>query len=561
MVFTAASFPRRPGIFIVLVVLLLYLPFLNKAFHIDDVIFIDVAEMIGMNPLKADPVDYPDVGVMLKDFLPYDISHPVLIPYLIKIVSTFFGHSEPALHAAFILFPLLAVLGLVLLSRCLLPGAEKTIFLLIIFVLSAPAFLVNSHNVMADVPTTAFILIAIGLFCLSMERQKPGLSYMAGAALTAAVFSSYQALAFVPLVFFYALFRKRLSKHIFFSLCLPPVALLAWFLAVYSHHGIFPLVKSSVHVQGFETSDKVLSGLTPEIIRGKASSFFAHLGSSAFPILLLSVLLGGRYVFTSIVLGVSFLLSLLVAVPFTGYTLAQNLLLAGQISLGTTVLVSITTAAFKEKERERRQRLFFLLSWFYIVFGYCMVVMPFGAARYLLPALPPAFMILLSSPKTDFFASRGARLAAGALITISLLNGLTHAYSDYAYAGTYRTFARESKALAEARSRGARVWYIGMWGFHYYMERAGAKYLTAWSNHPKAGDVVVLPEMAALWRPSGALARRLKPYKAEQFVSSLPVRIFSARSRAGFYHHGWGLLSFAVSKEPDEYIRILRVVR
>ena len=70
------------GIFWVLFLSLLYLPFVNKAFHIDDLAYINISKMIAWNPLQAHPVDYPYMGRMFEGMLPYEAPHPLLGVFL-----------------------------------------------------------------------------------------------------------------------------------------------------------------------------------------------------------------------------------------------------------------------------------------------------------------------------------------------------------------------------------------------------------------------------------------------------------------------------------------------
>jgi hypothetical protein len=69
--------------------LLLFLPFINKAFHIDDYAFIRYSHMVGWNPTRAMKIDFDYVGNVLPDFLPYEMTHPPLGPYSARARSRF----------------------------------------------------------------------------------------------------------------------------------------------------------------------------------------------------------------------------------------------------------------------------------------------------------------------------------------------------------------------------------------------------------------------------------------------------------------------------------------
>jgi len=535
---------------------LLFGPFCNKAIHIDDIAFLELSQMIDWNPLVAFPKDYFYQGHVLHQLLPYEITHPLLIPYVLKILLAIFGGSEIAMHLAFLVFPAVTLASLSSLHRALYAAApsQRTIFLLLFS--SLPAFLVNAQNLMTDVPFLTFLLLAIAAYVFAVQKEVAWSFYLGGAWLTLAVFTAYQAMVFIPVIFAYAWGEKKISRHFLASLAIPALTLLAWLLCVYLRYDIFPILKSKSKVS---IGSEIAMGLNIAAMRGKFTFFFGMIGAST----LLALTLHHHARRTLPWMGTGILLLAVPGFSFftatTEYSIPERTALAllsaaGILALSAALrhcLVSIKTA-------ESKGRGALLLSWIVVVMIYNLLVLPFGSARYLLPILPPLMMILLDGVG---WRTKGSRALIALVLLLSVAGGLAAATSDLKFADSYRTMAKEVESLRNAGNGTFDVWYIGEWGMRFYMDRAGARYLLAKSNAPKAGDLIVLPEVPRFWVPARILQARLLPHASREFRSDLPLRLFNRRSNAGFYCHFWGLLPYAFSSEPDEVFTILRVVQ
>lgn len=549
-----------PGL-TVLLLLLLYIPFCNKAFHIDDQAFMNMARMIGWNPLQALPVDYDYVGKVITQMLPYEITHPLLIPYFIKIVVALFGEREIPLHLAFLLFPLLAGLSLVKVQRLFTAEGGRGWLPVALLFSSMPAILVNGQNIMTDMPTLAFFLWGMASYGDWFAGGPRRSCYIGGVALTLAVFCSYQMLAFVPLIGGYALYRRRVDRHLLLSLALPIAVLAAWLLAIYLRYDIFPLLKTRIGDSETAIGNEISRGLRGRNLRDKSLATIAFFGASLLWALPLHHLLCRTLGWFLAGLGILTPLCWLLTTDLVDYSRLQRGGVAFFLSLGV-----MSIATFVRIIRQRRRagepvgEQIFLLCWVLLVLAYIMLLFPFGSARYLMPALPPALLLLAGERGwVDGVAMRP--VLTRVMLCGSLLFGLVAATADYRLAGVYREFAGEVQRLRAENNNSLDVWYIGEWGMHYYLRKAGARYLHANSNAPQLGDYLVIAEMPLLWGPAEELRHRLDAVTALNYSSPLPMRLFSRRSHAGFYAHYWGMLPFAFSREPDEVFTILRVVQ
>lgn len=543
---------------IVLVFLALYLPFADKAFQIDDYAFIHFSQKIGWNPLIAIPEDWGSDGKILFNFLPYEITHPLLVSYIIKLIIAVFGENEINLHLAFMVFPLIAIFSLLKLNEVLFRDTPQPQVLLGLFFCSLPAFLVNSQNLMADVPTLAFLLLALAGFLSGMEKTSPRMLYMGSFALTLAVFCSYNAVFFIPLLFVYALVTHKFNGHVALSLVLPIVALLMWLIAVYYLYGLFPLVKNK-SVEARSITGFVQIGLRINALIKKIFSMAAFIGAAMIWVLPLHYALKKAFPRFLLLLFPATVVCYAATFTLTRYEFSRNLVFSLFVALGVLTISTVIQVVWgKVKAGGACQRELFLLCWFLIVIGYLTLFFPFSSARYLLPAFPPVLMLLINDPAWSF-TTKTQQVAISCVLCGSLLFALASAFSDYRYADTYRDYAAQVKDFRARSGNNFNVWYIGEWGMRYYMDQAGAKYLHENLNEPVRGDYVVIPEMPRLWDPSLAVQKRMVLYAENSYSSWLPLRLFNKKSEAGFYCNAWGMLPFAFSNEPDEVFTLFVV--
>ena len=98
------------------------------------------------------------------------------------------------------------------------------------------------------------------------------------------------------------------------------------------------------------------------------------------------------------------------------------------------------------------------------------------------------------------------------------------------------------------------LWFLGHWGFQYYMEQGGAKAVDVLHTTLQPGDVLVIPENNDLSRiplEGFQLVQRL------EFVPSQWLGIMSRAVGAGFYSSGFGPLPFAIGSLPPERYFVL----
>ena len=104
---------------VVAVVFAATLPFVGKAFHVDDAYFLSLAQEIPKHPLDpyagAAGLDRGDYAIFSGEGRAPStfeaMSHPPLVPCVLAAAGTLFGYREAPLHLTFLAFALAAALA------------------------------------------------------------------------------------------------------------------------------------------------------------------------------------------------------------------------------------------------------------------------------------------------------------------------------------------------------------------------------------------------------------------------------------------------------------------
>src|SRR5262245_8035559 len=137
---------------------LVLLPFVGKAFHIDDPLFVWAGRHIAEHPL--DPYGFnANWSLSEQPFFEITKNQPLSVYYL-AFAGSIFGWSEVALHLAFLLPAIAVVLG----THALAGRLTSRPTLAALAVLLSPVFLVSATSVMCDVTMLALWVWAVVLW-------------------------------------------------------------------------------------------------------------------------------------------------------------------------------------------------------------------------------------------------------------------------------------------------------------------------------------------------------------------------------------------------------------
>jgi hypothetical protein len=222
--------------------------------------------------------------------------------------------------------------------------------------------------------------------------------------------------------------------------------------------------------------------------------------------------------------------------------------LAPVAGLSAAALIDVLVDAVERKDDTQLT----LGTWLFLAFPAAIYVhLP---AKYLLASAPAAAILvaraMVASP----------RLARPTLIlatTASAILGVAILQADAAYANVARSAVRS--LITPETARGQRVWYAGHWGFQWYAEEAGARYFSIEPPFPEEGDLVV----ACL-----NCEAHLENHDTEAFAPLHRIRheepggrLMDRLTGAGFFSNTWGYLPWTRGDTLLEGFDVYRVER
>jgi 4-amino-4-deoxy-L-arabinose transferase-like glycosyltransferase len=198
--------------------LLCLLPFINKAFHIDEPLFLWTAQQIVHSPTNFYGFDVNWSGTAIP--MSQEMKNPPLTSYYQALVGRLAGFREATMHLAFLPFAMATVAAVVLLARRFTGSGLWAGILLI----ASPAFLVSASSIMSDVMMLALWTWAILLWVWGLDRKSPALLLAAGILVSCAALTKYPAISLIPLLLAYGLLRRRMWPWQGIALLVPVAA-------------------------------------------------------------------------------------------------------------------------------------------------------------------------------------------------------------------------------------------------------------------------------------------------------------------------------------------------
>lgn len=532
---------RREILIVIMLTLLMTLPFVGRPFDMDDIIFLKLAEARQDQPLQLELRDFEFFGVFNESFID---THPPLVSLYLALMMMLGGSSEVWLHLSFLIFTVTAALAMYFLARRFTRHAMFASLLLV----ATPGFAVMSHSLMSDLPGLAFWLAATALYVYGLDGRRPLLMVLSSLMLSLGIFTSYQVLGALVLLFVYALLRRRLSLLTTLPLVFPLVlfaGFTAWHLTA---TGSLPGLSHIHYVQQ--------EALVPAAVLEKMVALICVVGGAiVFPLVLLRVLIIRKRDAAVFALLFMPLFIYEAALLFTGRTgLAEALLIPLFLALGLLCLGNAFLTGGRRlfsASHETRAKGGVLMLWIAGVALAVLFLLPYSSVKYLLPAFPPLVLLFVWMVEDRFDGDRVRKVLLTAVIATAALGALV-SLSDYELAASKRFFAEEYAIGYGGEAAGNRLWFSSEFGVRYYMEKQGSRELSERSQ-VKDGDLVVLPMIAGSRIPA-EFEKRLTLVDSISLHSLWPVRVTDHRAGAGFYGSRWGPLPYSLSTGSlDEY--------
>ena len=540
----------RPQLLVVLVTLACLVPFLNKAYHMDDTLFLWIARH-----LREHPANFYGFTANWYGFtMPMDqiMQNPPGGAYFIAAAAALAGWREPFLHSAFLLPAIAAALGIFRLAQRFSPrpvlGALGAVL--------TPAFVVSATNIMANVLMLAFYTWAIAFWVEGLEDRRSRCLALSSLLIAAAALTKYFGISLLPLLGIYAWLYHRPQAGTAFGWLLVPVAIL----------GVYELYASELYDQSlilaaFDYSAVV--GARDVTLLQRLGTGLSFLGGGLIGTVLFIPWLWPRRQWISGV-GVYLLLALVAVTLFGKSVIAQGKWSAhsgwwfrAQYLLFVGCGLHLVLLAVSEFQTRREGRSFLLLCWLLGTFAFAAVLNWTVSVRSLLPLAPAAGILIArcfgNQPQA---AGRPPSLAAlSALLVACALISCAVAGADCAWAGSMRAMA--PKLYSAYKTPSNTVYYQGHWGFQYYMDAAGGVAVDppAIALHP--GDVIISPLDNTNVRP---LKDSVATFEASHPVT--PCRWLTAGNGyagASFYSSTWGPLPWYIGRAPQLGYAVFRV--
>jgi hypothetical protein len=532
---------QRPGWLLTIATLLALAPFLSKPFNIDDPLFIWVARHIQSHP--SDPYGF-NVNWYGYDWPVWDITkNPPLACYYLSAAGKVLGWSEWALHAAFLLPAMAAVVGT---QRLAARFCSRPVFAALL-TLFTPVFVVSATTVMCDVCLLAFWVWSLVFWMEGVERGEQRRLAFAALLMALAALTKYFGACLIPLVAIWSVGGKRSIKGWIGWLLAPIGALAAYQFATSRLYG-HGLLADAAEYAGVIHESSVIS-----TVRSLVSGL-AFAGACLAPGALFAPLLWrARQLVTTaaaclIVVGMlCFIARDSFPIPLTDAEVAQILFWAA----GGTGLLALAIADFRQR-RDADSLLLgcWLLGTFFFA-AFCNWVIN---GRSILPMTVPAAIFVMR--RLERREKEGAKFSRAALFAPGIAGAIIAVWVSV---GDY-SFSLAQKVAAEAvcagyRDKGHRLWFQGHWGFQYYMEAGGASAMDLHHPNLTAGDYIAMPSRNTNVEPLREPVDELETFSVP--VTGGVTTMYKPAG-SGFYASIIGPLPFAWGPMPTQVVKVFQ---
>lgn len=513
--------------------------FIQKPFHIDDTLFLTMADLMPWTFLGNAGGEAYFLGQHYPHLNPFESTHPLLIPWFLKLLDGLQLGKEPAFwifHLGFLVFPLLLVGFTLQVLRYLGKDSRWSLFLIL-----SPVLFVNSTNLMTDAAMVAFWVGTLAGCVVFVETDGHRGKLQAGLCFLAALLTSYQSMALFPLVIAYLLIARSLKRRAWILFAIPTLGFLSYLVLVYAFTGFFPLFSSSIDIN---ITSEVASGFSWGMLGHKtlATLVFlglgllfvvpAQLGFTAAPgslALRLMVFFG----WMALIMSVGFTADLLPA-----YSVGEKMLVFTLAGFGSYALVwvlaEMVLALRNLHQNPKNLGVVFMAG--FLVLGvvfYNIVLMPYGTARYVLPA-GPGVVLLLALRARPLAKSMGM----GALGIMALLTCLLMAAVDFRQAQA-DWFIFQSVRQKAAPNQMVR--FSDDAGLVRYFKKGYGKYIDQTAREIGA-DELLLVTRGMIHQDVLDQTRQMETFEIPSFWG---LSLFNTEHKAGFYRSLDGLLPLA----------------
>ena len=531
----------RPNPYLLLTALTLIclVPFCGKAFHMDDPLFIWAAQQIAKHPL--DPYGFKVLWYWTAEPMAEVTMNPPLASYYLAGIGKLAGWSEVAMHLAFLLPALAAVLGTYRLAerftRNALLAAAATFL--------APGFLVSSTNVMCDTAMLAAWILATLFWLEGLDKEKPALLVFGAVMIAVCALTKYFGMALIPLLLVYSIAKKRRAGSWLLFLLIPVLILAGYQFWTHALYGRGLLSNAAQYASEDKPSGVVLAA------RMLVGLSFA--GGCALPVLTFVPVIWSRLrIFFGLLIAAAGAVCCELPTISSALGTPRGLNLELQLCLFIAGGVFLLGLALSDLLKNKDAESAFLLLWVLGTFIFAAFVNWSVNARSVLPLVPAAGILLArriqSTPSLDRVKLIVPLAAAGFV-------SLWVAAADTRFADSARDAAQYIRDRAGVNI--SSLSFEGHWGFQYYMQRLGVHPIDFASYRVAKGKVLVLPENNSNY--SAVPPEFIESQATLTFDARLGVTTIQETVGAGFYADTFGPLPYAFGPAPPEHYTLVHL--
>lgn len=497
-------------------------PWLTKPFHIDDPLFLWVAERIRQAPLDPYGFEVNWYGTPMR--VAEITKNPPLFAYVLSGWQAVFGPSEASAHALSMLLAAATIAATGRLAQRLGASCDGAMVVLAL----SPYFLISASSVMCDGAMLLLFVVSVAAWAEGRARGGVGWFIVCGAFAGAAIVTKYFAVSLLPLLAVWWLLDPKRPRARDAALAMGVPLVVAGLYQGWTAHlyGRGLIGDAVAYADGVRVSRFTMR-------HGLAA--VAFVGGAGLPALLVSAravrswrwMLAGSLALAGVALGGAAGINITPEV-------AAHLVVLG--AAATAAFVTLTPdKAHPSTRTAADQRM--LLLWFAGTLVFAVVFNWTINVRSLLPATIPLAIAL--SFQWEGLGRRRALWGSVALGAVSQLL----LWGDFEQASSQRQAAQRSVAMLRTALPNAEVYFQGHWGFQWYMEALGGKavdFREIELGNPQLPMVIPLDNTNVQ-----ALEARLPlPSQAFTVPASTVVSTMSQKLGAGLYASVWGVLPF-----------------
>lgn len=547
---TNTAFPKNhQKTILAFITIAVLFPFLTKPVHIDDPLFIWVAQQISSNPLDFFGFDVNWYGHNIS--MAEINKNPPLTSYFIAISAALFGWSELALHIVFIAPLLGLMIGTYKLAK--IAGADP--FAVTLSILCCPVALISATTLMVDIFMLSLWVWAIVFWINGIDKQHQILLLMSGILITLAALSKYIAISLIPLLLFYTLLvEKRFTRNT--AMLFVPTILIALFLwFMYLKYG----QSFITNIFGFSVKARV------EDSKSLSDGFFVGIaflgGCLLYPLFYIRKLFSKKVIIWllglfCIAIG-TFLLSGHIGVTNIENDGSLRYEFVLQFTLFFILGIICIYLLFGELKDNSRPLTWLLCLWIVGILLFAFFLNWSINGRSILPVVPAMSIIIWRQLRKNISFAQGTPVVMYLPLLPAFLIAVTVTFADFRFAKSMQDAALYSvKNYATEENT---LWFQGAWGFQYYMQLYGAKRVVINESILRRGDILVIPTNNSNIFP--VPQDRFQVLEVKEYEPSPWASILSRKSGAGFYTSMWGPLPYVLGNNSHEVYYILKVVK